>query len=126
MSTPQSAIIVDDEQHIRLFVKMILKEMGIENTREAKNGKEALELYGQEKADIILMDVNMAGMGGVETLDQFKQQYPEAAIIMLTSTATREVVEECIEHGARNYIRKDTPKEEIIKILTDTFETLND
>lgn len=119
---PKSAIIVDDEAHIRLFVKMILKDLGVEDIREAKNGHEALDAYKQEKPDIVLMDVNMAGMGGIDTLGRLHELDPDAFVIMLTSTATREIVEKCIQNGARNYIRKDTPKDEIKEILKTTFE----
>jgi two-component system chemotaxis response regulator CheY len=122
MPLPQSALIVDDEVHIRLFVKLILKELGLTQIREAKNGAEALALYQEQPADIVLMDVNMAGMDGLETLDRFAQQYPDAFVIMLTSSATRQVVEQCIERGARQYIRKDTPRAEMLQLLKATFE----
>ena len=122
MSIPTSALVVDDEAHVRMFIKLILKELGVQNIREAKNGLEALEAYRSQPSDCVLMDVNMAGMDGLEALEIFSKEFPKAIIIMITSSATREVVEKCIERGARNYIRKDTPKQEIANILKSTFE----
>lgn len=125
MSIPSSALLVDDEAHIRLFLKMILKEIGVETIHEAQNGIQALEVYRKTPTDIILMDVNMAGMDGLQTLEKFSQEFPNAFIIMVTSTATREIVEKCITKGAKQYIRKDTPKQDIKKILSETFQEFN-
>lgn len=124
MSIPHSALLVDDEAHIRLFLKLILKELGVVEIREARNGQEALDAYRQQKVDLILMDVNMAGMDGLATLEHFKKEFPESFIIMVTSTATREIVEKCIQYGVKQYIRKDTPKQDILNILRNTFERM--
>lgn len=125
MSIPNSILIVDDEQHIRLYIKMILTDMGVQDFREANNGIEALESYQAERPDAVLMDVNMSGMGGLETLEKLMELDPSAFVVMLTSAATREVVEECVSRGAKQYIRKDTSKEDIAKILTTAFEGFN-
>lgn len=122
MSIPTSALIVDDEQHIRLYIKMILTELGIQAFREAKNGNEAIESYQAERPDIVIMDVNMAGMTGIEALEKLTEIDPSAFVIMLTSAATRENVEECVSRGAKQYIRKDTSKEDILQILKATFD----
>lgn len=122
MTIPKSALLVDDEAHIRLFLKLILKDLGVEDIQEARNGQEALDTYRRQKTDIIMMDVNMAGMDGLDALDAFYKEFPQAFIIMITSTATREIVERCITKGAKQYIRKDTPRQEIAAILKTTFE----
>tara|TARA_B100001248_G_C27399874_1_gene469254 strand:+ start:34478 stop:34870 length:393 start_codon:yes stop_codon:yes gene_type:complete len=122
MTIPKKALIVDDEAHIRMFVKMVLKEVGIEEFLEAGSSKEGIEVYKQEKPDVIFMDVNMPGIDGIDALDQLMEHDPDAFVIMLTSVSTRESVEKAILRGASQYIRKDTPKEEMIKILKDTFD----
>jgi DNA-binding NarL/FixJ family response regulator len=66
----------------------------------------------------------MAGMDGLATLEHFKKEFPESFIIMVTSTATREIVEKCIQYGVKQYIRKDTPKQDILNILRNTFERM--
>lgn len=122
MSIPKKALIVDDEAHIRLFVKMVLKELGVEEFLEAGNSKQGIEVYKKEKPDAIFMDVNMPGVDGIDALEQLMEYDPNAFVVMLTSVSTRESVEKAILHGASQYIRKDTPKEEMLKILKETFD----
>lgn len=122
MTLPQSALIVDDEAHIRVFLKLILKEVGLQTMYEASNGEEALQSYRLQPCDVVLMDVNMAGLDGLQTLERFQTEFPQSFIIMITSSATRDMVEKCLDKGARHFIRKDTPRADIIQILRTTFE----
>ena len=117
-----SVLLVDDEAHIRKFIGLVLRQFSIPRLLEASNGEEALEIYGRERPDLILLDVNMPKMGGLETLKQLRILNPDCVVVMLTSLATRQTIEEAAELGATNYIRKDTPKEEIAKALQETLE----
>ena len=115
-------LLVDDEPHIRIFVSLILKSLGQPEIREAGNGGDALEAYKANRPDVVLLDVNMPHLDGIETLRKLKEIDPDRVVIMLTSLATRETVERALELGAANYIRKDTPKEEISKALAETID----
>ena len=115
-------LLVDDEAHIRVFVSLILKSLGETKITEASNGQEAIAAYKADKADIVLLDVNMPHMDGIQTLRKLKEMDPDCVVIMLTSIANRETVERALELGAVNYIRKDTPKEEIAKSLSETID----
>lgn len=115
-------LLVDDEAHIRKFISLVLKQFSIPKLLEASNGEEAIALYKEHKPDLVLLDVNMPKLGGLETLKCLHELDPECAVIMLTSLATRQTIEEASELGALNYIRKDTPKEEIAKALQETIE----
>src|SRR5690606_33627953 len=115
-------LLVDDEPHIRIFVSLILKSLGQPEIREAGNGGDALEAYKADRPDVVLLDVNMPHLDGIETLRKLKEIDPDCVVIMLTSLATRETVERALELGAANYIRKDTPKEEISKALAETID----
>jgi two-component system, chemotaxis family, chemotaxis protein CheY len=115
-------LLVDDEAHIRKFVALILKQLGVTLIREASNGEEALAAYQAEKPRIVLLDVNMPRMDGIETLRKLKELDPNCVVVMLTSLANRETVERALELGAINYIRKDTPKDEIAQALSETIE----
>jgi two-component system chemotaxis response regulator CheY len=117
-----SVLLVDDEAHIRKFIGLVLRQFSIPRLLEAGNGEEALEIYGRERPDLVLLDVNMPKMGGLETLKQLRLLNPDCVVVMLTSLATRQTIEEAAELGATNYIRKDTPKEEIAKALQETLE----
>lgn len=114
-------LLVDDEPHIRKYVSLILKQLGSPIIVEAGNGEEAIAAYQRENPDLVLMDVNMPKMDGIETLEKLKQIDPNCVVIMLTSLANRETIERALELGALNYIRKDTPKEEIAKALAETI-----
>lgn len=115
-------LLVDDEAHIRKFIGLVLKQFSIPTIIEASNGEEGLALYAEHRPDLVLLDVNMPKLGGLETLKKIHEMDPDCAVIMLTSLATRQTIEEASELGALNYIRKDTPKEEIAKALQETIE----
>jgi len=117
-------LLVDDEAHVRKFVGLIVRSLGHTQLLEAQNGREAVEIYQREKPSIVLLDVNMPILDGLGTLREIKQIDPEAVVIMLTSLANRQTVEEALELGASSYIRKDTPRDEIAKTLTETIDAV--
>ncbi len=119
-------LLVDDEPHIRKYVSLILKQLGNPVVVQAGNGEEALAVYQRENPDLVLMDVNMPQMDGLATLKRLKEIDPNAVVIMLTSLANRETIEQALELGAANYIRKDTPREEIAKSLAETIDACFD
>lgn len=118
-------LLTDDEAHIRKFIGLVLKRLGSPVIIEAANGQEAVALYEKHKPDLVLLDVNMPIMDGVQALTQIMQKDPEALVIMLTSLTNRQTVEQCASLGALDYIRKDLPRDEMIalltKIITDCF-----
>jgi two-component system chemotaxis response regulator CheY len=117
-------LLVDDEPHIRKFVGLLLKQIGSPTIIEAANGEEALALYQQERPDLVLLDINMPGLDGLATLRKLRELDPEVVVIMLTSLANRQMVEGAADLGACLYIRKDTPKDEMLKMLRETIETV--
>lgn len=124
MNFPGTILIVDDEAHIRKFVALILRQLGTVRLIEAGNGVEALAAYALERPDLVLLDVNMPVMDGLETLKRLRALDPDSVVIMLTSLANRQTIEEALALGAANYIRKDTPKDEILQALTETIEAV--
>jgi two-component system chemotaxis response regulator CheY len=117
-------LLVDDESHIRKYVGLLLKQLGSPTIIEAANGREALALYRQERPDLVLLDVNMPGLDGLATLRALREMDPEVVAIMLTSLASRQTIEGAADLGACLYIRKDTPKDEMLKMLRETIETV--
>ncbi|MGE4498653.1 MAG: response regulator transcription factor, partial [Deferribacterales bacterium] len=87
------------------------------------NGLEAVELCRQFKVDIVLLDINMPRQTGTESIKEIKELQPNALVIMLTSVADVETVDECIKNGAYNYIRKDTPIKEIRQIIVESWNS---
>jgi two-component system, chemotaxis family, chemotaxis protein CheY len=117
-----SILLVDDEAHIRKFISLLLRHLGVSRIMEAPNGAEALEVYKRESPDLVMLDVNMPIMDGIETLRALKALNPDCVVVMLTSLANRQTIDEAVSLGAANYIRKDAPPEEIGRALADTID----
>jgi CheY-like chemotaxis protein len=122
MAYKLKTMVVDDDEHVRTFLVVLLRKVVSGPFLEAKDGAEALEMYQREKPDLIFLDVNMPIMDGVETLTRFRELEIEVPIIMITSLATRRIVDEALQAGASNFVRKDTPKADMIKIIKATIK----
>lgn len=114
-------LLVDDEAHVRKFLGLLLKQLGSPTILEATNGLEAVEVYRRESPDLVLLDVNMPIQDGIQTLRELMQLDPNCLAVMLTSLANRQTIEQALQLGAANYIRKDTPKDEICAALQQTI-----
>ena len=123
MNFTGSILLVDDEPHIRKYVGLILRQLGAPKILEAANGEEAIATYERKRPDLVLLDINMPIMDGMETLKRLKALDPSCVVVMLTSIANRLNVEAALALGAVNYIRKDTPKDEITKALTEAIDS---
>ena len=122
MNFSGSILLVDDEAHIRKFISLLLRHLGVERIFEAANGSIALEVYKKESPDLVMLDVNMPVMDGIETLRALKVINPDCVVVMLTSLANRQTIDDAVALGAANYIRKDAPPEEIGRALADTID----
>jgi CheY-like chemotaxis protein len=122
MNFSGSILLVDDEAHIRKFISLLLRHLGVERIFEAANGSIALEVYKRENPDLVMLDVNMPVMDGIETLRALKVINPDCVVVMLTSLANRQTIDDAVALGAANYIRKDAPPEEIGRALADTID----
>jgi CheY-like chemotaxis protein len=111
-------LLIDDEPHVRKYVGLLARGLGTPVIIEADNGEKALALYEQEKPDLVLLDVNLPGMDGLQILAGILALDADAVVVMLTSLANRQTIEECLRIGATSYIRKDTPKEVIFAELS--------
>ncbi len=116
------AIIADDEAHIRILLKKVLTRMNCDVVGEAANGQETIDLFRQEHPDLLLLDINMPRKTGLEALKEIMAQDPTAFVIILTSLADMESIQQSLELGAANYILKDTPIEEIQQIIKKTWK----
>jgi YesN/AraC family two-component response regulator len=117
-----SIMLVDDEAHIRKFISLLLRHLGVTKIFEAANGSLAVELFKKERPDLVMLDVNMPVMDGIQTLKALKEIDADCVVVMLTSLANRQTIDDAVALGAANYIRKDAPPEEIGRALADTID----
>ena len=118
-------VVADDESHVLRMVKMTLKSMEYNVVAEASNGQEAIELFRQERPDMLFLDVNMPLKTGIEALETVMADTPEACVVMMTSVSDMESIDKCVDAGASNWIRKDTPVDEMKKLIRETWESCN-
>ncbi|MCP4360986.1 MAG: response regulator transcription factor [Chloroflexi bacterium] len=114
-------IICDDQAIIREGLELLLKlESEIEIVGLAPNGFEAVEMVEQESPDLVLMDLKMPGMNGVEATRRIRTQHPTVKVLVLTTYDDDEWVFDAIRAGASGYLLKDTPREAVIDAIKGT------
>ncbi len=114
---PIRIFLVDDEPHVRLYLHAILDDLPVDIVAEAATGQEAVLGYDMMQPELVLMDISMPQMTGIEALRQILARHPQARIVLLTSIADQRSIKEALALGATDYIRKDTPVAEIRQTL---------
>jgi NarL family two-component system response regulator LiaR len=110
--------ITDDHHIVRRGIKQLLStEPGIEVVGEGTNGREAIAAMDQLKPDIVLMDLVMPVMDGIEATRQIKAGHPSIQILVLTSFATDDKIFPAIKAGALGYLIKDTGPDELVRAI---------
>jgi two-component system chemotaxis response regulator CheY len=109
MTSPNSQkrlLVVDDALIMRAMIKDLAKQAGWEIAGEATNGREGIERYRELRPDLVTLDIVMPELDGVEALRALRQEFPEAAVVMVTAIDQKEKLSECIRLGARDFIVK--------------------
>ncbi len=109
-------LIVDDHPLVcRGLADLFSSELDMDVMPPASSGEGALAIIGQLRPDVVLMDVSMPGMGGLEATRRLHASAPEVRVVMLTSFADRERIMESLDAGAIGYLLKDAESEELIR-----------
>lgn len=115
-------LVVDDHPPMRIgLVALIKSQPGMDVVAEASDGEEAIEVYDDVQPDVVLMDLRMPGMGGVEAILAIRKKHPEARVIVLSTYDLDEDIHRAIQSGARSYLLKDMPIEEIASTIREVF-----
>lgn len=116
-----NVLIVDDSGSMRAVIKKVIGLSGfqMDHCLEAENGKQALELLAESWVDVIVSDINMPEMNGLELLDQLRQNetLKEIPVIMITTEGSDDRMKEAFTRGAKGFIKKPFLPEEIKKVL---------
>ena len=114
-------LIVDDEQSYRQLLTLVFQEEG-HNIRTAMNGRQALELLQKEPAQVIISDVKMPDMDGIELLRALRDTQPEVGVVLMTAFASVDTAREAFKLGADDFIQKPFDVEELKLIVRKTLE----
>ena len=108
-------LLVEDDELFRLGLRMRLQqETGLEIVAEAEDGETAVELANSYPLDLVLLDVGLPGIGGIEACRQIKQQHPELPILVLTSRSEKPLIARLIAAGAQGYCLKGIAAEYLL------------
>ena len=114
-------VICDDQAIVRDGLEMLLKlEPDVEVVGMAEDGAAAIDVVTKQKPDLVLMDLKMPIMNGVEATRQILAKYPEVKVLVLTTYDDDEWVFDAIQAGASGYLLKDTPRDEVVKAIRGT------
>jgi DNA-binding NtrC family response regulator len=102
---PTRVLLVDDEKDFVEMLSLRLKDVG-ERVTPAYSGRECLEILENENIDVVILDIKMPGMDGIETLREIKRRFPIVEVIMLTGHGTTETAVEGMKLGAFDYLMK--------------------
>lgn len=112
-------MLADDERIIREGISSIVdwSDMDISLTGVAKNGIEAYEVISKDPPDIVLTDIKMPGMDGLELAKKVRDEYPETAVVVLSGYEEFELARKAMEYGVKHYLLKPCDKDDIIEVM---------
>jgi two-component system, NarL family, response regulator DegU len=113
----QRIILVDDHKMLREGLRRSLEELGFSVIAEAGDGEDGVRLAASMRPDVMLMDVSMADVDGVEATRRIVERNPDAKVVMLTMHADRDIVDRALKAGAVGYLTKDCSIDEVAEAI---------
>ena len=113
----KNILICDDAAFMRMMIKDILTKNGYNIAGEAENGTKAVEKYNEVHPDLVLMDITMPEMDGIQALKKIKEADPNACIIMCSAMGQQAMVIEAIQSGAKDFIVKPFQAERVLEAV---------
>lgn len=111
------AIIIDDDELMRRVVVAALMALNCEIVGEAGDGEEGIQLYRDTNPDLVLLDIRMPNMNGIEVLEAFEDEEPAPYVVMMTFLEDEESVQDAMIGGAKDYLRKNMTMQEMVARL---------
>ena len=113
----KNILICDDAAFMRMMIKDILTKNGYNVAGEAENGAMAVDKYNETKPDLVLMDITMPEMDGIQALKKIKENDPGASVIMCSAMGQQAMVIESIQSGARDFIVKPFQADRVLEAV---------
>ena len=120
MNDKASILIVDDEEVVRRSHLRSLADTGC-HTEAAEDGHQALRVMEQRRFDVILLDLRMPGLDGMDVLKTIKERWPESEVVVITGYPSIETAKEAVRLGAQNYIAKPVGPDDVIKAANEAM-----
>ena len=121
-----TVLICDDHRIVREGLRQFVAGVpGVDKVETAASGEEVLARYPHEHPDLVLMDVRMPGLGGLEATRRLVAAFPEAKVIMLTAADDRDQVAAAVSSGARGYLLKDVSHEELCAAVAHALDGID-
>lgn len=124
MAKTYKTLIVDDSLAMRLVLNQILEGSEFSVVGQAVNGQDAIKLVGELLPDLVLLDIVMPGLSGVEALEQIMAVHPRVIAVMASSLGTKKMIYEALKVGAKNFIQKPFEKDDVLKALRTTVASV--
>ena len=113
----KNILICDDAAFMRMMIKDILTKNGYNVVGEAENGLKAVEKYSETKPDLVLMDITMPEMDGIQALKKIKELDSGATVIMCSAMGQQAMVIEAIQNGAKDFIVKPFQADRVLEAV---------
>jgi DNA-binding NtrC family response regulator len=113
---------IDDEHIVRISCQRALSGDDYE-VKTASSGRDGLDLLEKEHFDLVLLDIKMPDMDGIEVLNKIKSEWPDTSVIMITGFSTVETAVKTLKLGAYNYIEKPFTPDALREALSEVFKT---
>ena len=114
---PVRYLVVDDSIFARKSLARLIEAFGGELAGEAGDGLAAIAEYGRTRPDLVLMDITMPQMEGIEAVERIVRQYPEARIVMVSSVGYQDNILAALQKGARHFVQKPVKPDALYEIL---------
>jgi len=110
-------LVVDDEEVVRLGYRRVLSADGF-RVMAAGDGREALDLMAGDRFDVVLLDLRMPGMDGLDVLQAIKERWPESEVVVVTGYPSIDTAKKAVKLGAYDYLAKPVVPEAVIRATT--------
>lgn len=117
-----TVLLVDDLKFIKLIERKVLEEAGHQVVGDASNGLEAIRLFQEKKPDIVMMDITMPELNGIEALKKILEIDPHAKIIICSALSHEKFLYQAVKYGAKEYIIKPFSTERLVSAINKVLQ----
>ncbi len=124
MPRPVNALIIDDEVHVRVLLTALLKQMDIKTIWEAPDGTSGLAQAALHSPEVVLLDINLPEIGGLDVLSKLKSDHPRMPVIVVSAQSTVRTIERARALGADGFVVKYAAKSEVFQMLSEALDRI--